>query len=166
MHSLVRFRGISPIALCLILLVPFVAAGAADDKPADHGIFNEPDKLQWQAGPPSLAPGAKVVVLEGDPTKEGVFTMRLRFPDGFEIKPHWHPAVEHVTVLSGALNLGMGDAFDKTKTKAVPAGGFAFMPPKMHHFAWAKGDTIIQLHGIGPWQVNYLDPADDPRKKQ
>jgi quercetin dioxygenase-like cupin family protein len=104
-------------------------------------------------------------VLEGDPTKEGLFTMRLQFPDGFEVKPHWHPAVEHVTVLAGTLNLGMGDAFDKAKTRALDAGSFVYMPPEMHHFAWAKGRTIIQLHGMGPWQVNYLNPADDPRKR-
>ena len=150
--------------LTSILVMAIVAAGVSQQKQAEHGIF-PPDSVEWQAGPPSLAPGAKFAVLEGDPSKEGLFTMHLRFPDGFQIKPHWHPAVEHITVVSGTFHLGMGDAFDTAKTKALPVGAFAFMAPKMNHFAWAKGDTVIQLHGVGPWQINYLDPADDPRKK-
>ena len=150
------------VALIIALHTALFGAALGEKRPANHGVFPA-GSVEWQAGPPSLAPGAKSAVLEGDPTKEGLFTMRLRFPDGFQVKPHWHPAVEHVTVLEGTLNLGMGDAFDTAKTKALPAGSFAFMPPKMHHFAWAKGDTVIQLHGMGPWQVNYLDAADDPR---
>ena len=152
------------VILTLILLAALAAAGVSQQKEADHGIF-PPDPAQFKAGPPSLAAGAKFVVLEGDPGKEGLFTMRLWLPDGFQIKPHWHPAVEHITVVSGTFNLGMGDALDAAKTKPMPAGTFAFMAPKMNHFAWAKGDTVIQLHGLGPWQINYLDPADDPRKK-
>jgi len=120
-------------------------------------------EIQWKDGPASLPAGAKIAVLEGDPTKEGFFTMRLRFPDGFKVQPHWHPRIEHVTVISGTLNIGMGDKFDQTSTRQMPTGTFGFWPPQMHHFAWAKGDTVIQLHGIGPWVINYLNPADDPR---
>ena len=120
-------------------------------------------EIQWKDGPASLAAGAKIAVLEGDPTKDGFFTMRLWFPDGFKVQPHWHPRIEHVTVISGTLNIGMGDKFDQTSTREMPAGTFGFWPPQMHHFAWAKGETVIQLHGIGPWMINYLNPADDPR---
>ncbi|MGH9966796.1 MAG: cupin domain-containing protein [Pyrinomonadaceae bacterium] len=104
--------------------------------------------------------------MEGDPTQEGPFTMRLRLPDAFNIQPHWHPAVEHVTVISGNFNLGMGEKFDTSGGRALPAGSFAFMPSGMRHFAWTKGETLIQLHGMGPWQINYVNPGDDPRNKK
>jgi len=120
-------------------------------------------EIQWQDGPGSLPAGAKFAVLEGDPSKEGFFTMRLWLPDGFKIQPHWHPKVEHVTVISGTFNVGMGDKFDQTTTRAMPSGTFGFWPAEMKHFAWAKGDTVLQLHGIGPWVITYLNPADDPR---
>ncbi len=123
-----------------------------------------PAAVQWKDGPASLRAGAKVAILEGDPTKEGVFTMRLRLPDGFSVQPHFHSNVEHVTVISGSFNIGMGDKFDKSATREMPAGTFGFWPAGMKHFAWANGDTIVQLHGVGPWTITYVNPADDPRK--
>lgn len=148
-----------------LLLVPALASFAQEAKPAGHGFF-APGDVQWKAGPPSLAPGAKFAVLEGDPAKEGLFTMRLWLPDGFKIQPHWHPAVEHITVVSGEFHLGMGERFDAGAAgHTLAAGAFGFMPAEMRHFAWAKGDTVLQLHGVGPWQINYVNPADDPRKK-
>ena len=94
------------------------------------------------------------------------FTIRIKLPADYKIPAHWHPAIEHVTVLSGTFNLGMGDKLDPTKTKALPAGSMAIMQPKTNHFGWTKEETIVQVHGVGPWGVNYVDPADDPRKKQ
>lgn len=119
--------------------------------------------IQWGPGPAALPPGAKLAVLEGDPTREGLFTLRLKLPAGYQIPPHWHPAVEHISVISGRFYVGVGDTFDKSKGSALPAGSFAFLAPKMNHFAWTERDTVIQLHGVGPWQINYLNPADDPR---
>lgn len=121
--------------------------------------------LQWTSGPASLPAGARFVVLEGDPAKDGLFTMRLRLPDGYQIPAHYHSGVEHVTVVSGTFHVGMGEKFDKTATRPMPAGTFGHWPPPMRHFAWAQGDTILQLHGLGPWTVTYVNPADDPRKK-
>jgi hypothetical protein len=92
--------------------------------------------------------------------------MRLWMPDGFRIMPHWHPAVEHVTVVSGTFHVGMGDTFDASTGAALPTGTFAFLPPQMQHYAWAEGETVIQLHGVGPWQINYVDAANDPRKQK
>lgn len=123
-----------------------------------------PGALTWKPGPGSLAAGAEFAVLEGDPTKEGLFTMRLKLPDGFRILPHTHPAVEHVTVISGTFNLGVGERFDAKATQPMTAGTFGFWPPGMKHFAWAKGETILQLHGVGPWRIEYVNPADDPRQ--
>src|SRR5687767_2488638 len=108
-------------------------------------------QLNWKQGPASLPAGAKMAVLEGDPSKDGQFTMRLSLPDGFAIQPHFHSNVEHVTVISGTFNIGMGEKFDKTITKEMTAGTFGFWPAGMRHFAWAKGPTILQLHGTGPW---------------
>ena len=132
---------------------------------ADVGIFPA-SEVKWTTGPASLPTGAKLAVLEGDPTKEGFFTMRLWLPDGFRIPPHFHPKVEHVTVISGTFNLGMGDKFDQKTTRAMPVGTFGFWKEGMQHFAWAKGDTVIQLHGIGPWTITYVNPSDDPRNKK
>jgi len=123
-------------------------------------------ELQWKDGPGSLAAGAKFAVLEGDPAKDGLFTMRLRLPDGYRIAPHFHSGVEHVTVVSGTFHIGMGDQFDKSATKAMPAGTFGHWPPGMRHFAWTQGETILQLHGLGPWTITYVNPADDPRTKK
>lgn len=122
-----------------------------------------PRQITWKDGPPSLPLGARAAVLEGDPAKEGPFTMRIRLPGGYRIPPHVHPKVEHVTVLSGQFNVGMGSTFNQKATRPMPAGTFGFWPAGMQHFAWAKGDTIIQLHGIGPWIIMYVNPADDPR---
>jgi quercetin dioxygenase-like cupin family protein len=151
------------VAIALLLFAP-LAALADEMKPADHGIF-APGDVKWKEGPPSLAPGAKFAVLEGDPSKEGLFTMRLWLPDGFKIQPHSHPAVEHITVMSGEFHVGMGERFDATTGSTLAQGTFAFLGAEMKHFAWAKGDTVLQLHGVGPWQINYVNPADDPRKK-
>jgi hypothetical protein len=89
------------------------------------------------------------------------FTFRIKLPSDFKIPAHSHPAIEHVTVISGTFNIGMGDKLDPSKTQAIPAGGVAIMQPKMNHFAWTKEETIVQVHGVGPWAVNYVDPADD-----
>jgi quercetin dioxygenase-like cupin family protein len=121
-------------------------------------------EIVWKDGPPSLPAGAKFAVLEGDPSQEGFFTMRVRLPDGFKIPPHWHSKVEHVTVISGTFNVGVGERFDQTATRAMPAGTFGHWPPEMRHFVWAKGETVVQFHGIGPWTITYVNASDDPRK--
>lgn len=132
---------------------------------AQHVVVAVPDSMKWNAAPPVLPAGAKLAVLDGDPAKRGPFTMRLSFPDGYTIPPHFHPVVEHVTVIRGTLLVGMGNQLDPTKFNELPEGTFAVIPPRMRHFARAKGDVIIQLHGTGPWQLIYVHAADDPRKK-
>lgn len=129
-----------------------------------HGMLR-PEQLKWQDAR-SLPPGARMAVLEGDPSKEGFFAMRLKFPAGYKVPPHTHPKVERVTVISGTLHLGMGETFDRSATTALPAGSYGFMPPGMKHFAATDGETEIQLATIGPWEINYLNPADDPRQKR
>jgi quercetin dioxygenase-like cupin family protein len=149
--------------LSLALLAIGWRQGARDTvQPVEHAIY-PPTQIKWVDGPDSLPAGAQMAVLEGHPTKDGAFTMRVKLPDGFKIPPHTHPKVEHITVISGTFNFGMGDTFDQSACKEMPAGTFGFWPADMKHFAWAKGETVVQLHGIGPWSIHYLDPADDPR---
>src|SRR5437867_11892825 len=127
-------------------------------------IMVTPDELKWVIVP-SLPPGAKLAVIEG-PLNEAVsFTFRLRLPADYKIPAHWHPAIEHVTVISGTFNMGTGDKLDPKQTKPLPAVSVAIMQPKVNHFGWTKTATIVQLHGVGPWGVTYVNPSDDPRKK-
>jgi anti-sigma factor ChrR (cupin superfamily) len=145
------------------LSVP-LAPGAAQP-PAGHAdaALYPPATITWKDGPPSLPPGAKVAILEGDPAKPGPFVFRVKVPDGYRVPPHTHPKPERVTVISGTFHLGMGDTFDPAKGRAMPAGSYGTWPPGMKHFAWVEGETVVQFHGDGPWSINYLDPADDPR---
>jgi hypothetical protein len=128
-------------------------------------LFRAAD-LKWQDAPASLAKGAKIALLEGDLSKEGPFVVRIKFPDGYRVLPHTHPKRERVTVLSGTLYIGMGGTFDEKAGVAMPAGTYGSWPEGMKHFGWAKGETIIQLHGIGPWSIQYVNPEDDPRNKK
>jgi hypothetical protein len=123
-----------------------------------------PGDLKW-TDVPSLPAGAKLAVIEG-PLNEAVpFTFRLKFPANYQIPAHWHPAIEHVTVMSGTFNMGAGDRLDRSMTKALSAGSVAIMQPKINHFAWTDQETIVQVHGVGPWAITYVNPADDPRTK-
>ena len=133
---------------------------------AAHGSFHTPDTLQWKNGPVSIPPGAKFIVLEGDPSAKGYFALRLALPDGYVIPPHWHPVQERVTVVSGTFEVGMGGAFDTDTLRANPVGSYVSLPPKRPHFARASGPTVIQLTSIGPWELHYVDPRDDPRKSR
>jgi len=133
------------------------------DQAPDSHITVLADQVQWKPAPASLPPGAQAALLEGDPSKPGLFTMRISMPDGYRIPPHSHPGVERVTVLSGSFYLGQGDRFDESAGKLMPAGAYTSMPPGMHHYAWAKGPTVVQISTIGPWGITYINPADDPR---
>lgn len=153
------------IAIAFAVGTSLFAFGQGMKTAQDHGFFNLSD-IKWVDGPASLPSGAKMAILEGNLAEAGPFTLRFLVPDGYVIPPHSHPAVEHVTVISGTLNLGMGEKFDKSAGRALTAGSFAFMPAGMRHFAWATGETVLQIHGIGPWRINYVNPADDPRHKK
>jgi len=133
--------------------------------PADH-IMVMPADIKWVDAPPSLPPGAKAAVIEGDPKAVGLFTMRIKLPADYMIKPHWHPADEHITVIEGSFYMGVGEKFDEKAAKEIPTGGFAVMLTGTRHYAFSKKECIIQLHGMGPWGINYVNPADDPRNKK
>ena len=119
--------------------------------------------LQWGPAPAAFPPGAQVAVLHGDPFKKGIFALRFRMPDGYRIATHWHTQDEQLTILTGTFLLAMGDG-DKD-VHALEAGSYHFLPGKMHHSATARGDVILELHGMGPFDIHYVNPADDPSQK-
>jgi hypothetical protein len=150
------------VALALLFVLPLPAA--AQDAPGH--VMVTADQLDWKPVP-SLPQGARVAVLEGDPSQEGPFTMRLELPAGYDIPVHTHPVTERVTVLSGTFYIGLGETFDREGGHALPAGGLAVMEGGMAMYGYTGDEpTVIQLNGNGPWGITYLDPADDPRRQQ
>ncbi len=138
------------VALLAILVLPAAAAAQA---PA----------LVWGPAPPVFPPGAKMAVLQGDPSQTALFTVRLEMPDGYRIPPHFHPTDEYVTVISGTFLLGMGDTLDAAHVTALPVGGFVPVGANMHHYAIARGRVVVQVHAMGPFVLTYVRPQDDPR---
>ena len=123
-----------------------------------------PDTLKWVE--PPVLPGSRLAVVQGDPSKEGLFVYRLKMPANYKIPPHLHKASENVTVLSGSFFMGMGEKFDQGSGQELPVGGFISVPPDHPHYAWAgPQETVVQVHGVGPTDLRFVNPADDPRKK-
>lgn len=132
---------------------------------AQQATVVQDDGVKWGPASPSLPSGAQQSVLVGDPSKEGSYVVRAKFPAGYKVAPHTHPNDENVTVISGMFHVGIGDKFDESKGQAVRPGGYIQVPKGVQHFAWASQDTVIQLHGVGPGGIAYVNAADDPRKK-
>ena len=124
-----------------------------------------PAKLKWGPAPPVFRPGAKMAVVSGDPTKTGQYVVQLALPSHYRIAPHSHPTDENVLVKSGVISLGMGDKFDEKALKPMKAGEKGTVGANMHHFAMATGRTVLEVSGMGPFVLTYVDPADDPSKK-
>jgi hypothetical protein len=150
-------------ALVLMVLAAIGAATIVRAQTTAHKMVM-PDDLKWTEVA-ALPSGAKMAIIEGKLDAAAPFTFRARLPANYEIPAHWHPAMEHITVISGTFNMGVGDKLDRTKTKPLSAGSFAMMPPKTNHFGWTDRETVIQIHGVGPWGITYVNAADDPRKK-
>ncbi|HKH94781.1 MAG TPA: cupin domain-containing protein [Gemmatimonadaceae bacterium] len=121
-------------------------------------------KLQWGPAPPVLPAGARMAVVSGDPGKAAMFTVQLEMPAGYVVPPHWHPTDEHVTVKSGQFRYAMGDKIDEKATKALRPGQSVNLQAKMNHYAMARGRTVVAISGMGPFQITYVNPADDPQK--
>lgn len=121
--------------------------------------------VKWGPAPAVFPAGAKMAVMQGDPSKAQLFTVRLDLPKGYKIAPHFHPTDEHITVISGNFEVGMGDKVDPKTAMTLTAGGFATAPAHTHHYAIAKTHSIVQVHAIGPFQLTYVNAADDPSRK-
>jgi quercetin dioxygenase-like cupin family protein len=167
-------RRVAPMLLvgCLALPATSMLAQTPDKKPAPpppppkaapSHVIVDAAQLKWMPAPPSLPPGGQMAVLDGDPTKSGGFSMRVKLPDGFVVPPHWHPTAENLVVLSGTLMMGVGDKVDDASMHALTAGGYARMPAKVHHYVRTKGETTFQVYGTGPFAITYVNPKDDPR---
>ena len=165
----------SLIAAVVLATLPLAASACEDHElhaspmsavaQPDQGVHvtAAPEEMKWAPGPGSLPPGAEFALIEGNPSEPGPLTLRLKFPAGYRIPAHTHPAIEHITVLSGTFGIGTGDELDTSKGRIMPTGSFVVMPIGHTHFAWADEETVVQLHSIGPWGITYVDPADDPR---
>ena len=153
------------IAFVLLAVAPALAADATKkaDAPKANPIYINTAEIKWGAPPPEIPAGGQMAVLHGDPSKKAPFTLRLKMPAGYKIPPHWHSNDEQLTILSGELILHMGDKMD-APAQALGAGGFHFLPGKMHHAAETKVETVVQVDGVGPFDIHYLNPADNPAK--
>jgi quercetin dioxygenase-like cupin family protein len=136
------------IAAVIVALLAFAAA------PPPGAIQVDAAKIVWTDGPPTLPKGTRVAVIEGDPKKFGMFTMRLRVPAGAKIAPHWHPRPERVTVLSGLVKVGFGETWSDAGMHAFEAGGFYVNPPEKPHFVAFLRTTVLQITGEGPWELH------------
>ena len=148
---------LASLALGLTVSVPSAYA-------QDSHVLVPADKVQWSSAPPALPAGAQISVLEGNPAEKGPVTLRLKFPANYQIPAHWHSMAERVTVLSGALRVGMGDKLDKQASQTLDPGGFVSLPAMMHHFAWTATPTVVQISLEGPFDIFYVNTAEDPQK--
>ena len=143
----------------LLLGLSLLLAGSAA-----HGQVN-PAGLKWGPAPPGLPAGARLAVLSGDPGKEGMFTIRLRFPPGYRVMPHRHPSDELVTVIDGQVSLGMGRTFAPRRAASLIRGGYVVAAANMDHYAFTRTGATIQITARGPFAITYVNPRDDPRRR-
>jgi quercetin dioxygenase-like cupin family protein len=150
---------VGSVCVALIALGVLAAAMSSQDKKESAAavkILHYGD-LKWTP----IIKGCDIAVVEGNPDAEGQpFVIRFRCADGAKVPAHWHPTDESLTVLKGAFLVGMGDSFDESKLQTMNVGNFILMPKEMHHFASNKGETIVQIHGTGPFKVNWLNPSE------
>ena len=166
MRSLFRAAAlVASIPLAALAVHPLAVDTKA--KPAKPGpVMLQGSEITYHDAP-ELGPGAKVAVLRGDPSRKGShYAVRLKVGDGFRIPAHWHPGEETLVVVQGTFALGLGDKFDEAKVKPLSAGAVAVLPAKVRHFALARGETIVDAHGIGPFATNWVDPKEDPAKRK
>ena len=133
--------------------------------PAQGTPTAKADSLQWGPAPAVFPAGAKMAVVSGDPSKPGPFVIQLAMPDGYRLAPHFHPTDESVEVKQGTFLFAMGDTFDLAKTKPMKVGEKGSIPANMHHYATAKGATVVAVTSTGPFALTYVNPADDPQKQ-
>jgi quercetin dioxygenase-like cupin family protein len=140
----------------LALLLTCTAAASAQSSATTSGV-------KWGPAPAVFPAGAQMAVMQGNPGASGLFTVRLRMPKGYRIAPHTHPTDEHITVISGNFRVGMGSTFDASKMMVLNTGGFATAPANMAHYAEARTPSVVQVHAMGPFALNYVNPADAPK---
>jgi quercetin dioxygenase-like cupin family protein len=153
-------RSLKSIATALLLLFAPLMPGAQKSGNHPHGAAAKghtmvaPGSIKWNPAGSAMS----VSVLAGSPETEGSpFVLRIRLAAGAEVPPHWHPIDEHVTVVSGTFHMGTGETADKSAAKAMAAGTYGMMPKNVRHFAWATEETVVQIHGIGPFKTFFVE---------
>ena len=156
------------LILALVALVSLGLAQAAKNDgrlapaPKEHNhVMLRPEEIKWETPPPStlLPPWLKVAILQGDPTKSGEhYTMRILHPDGTKVPPHWHPTDENLVVITGNFMMAVGEKYDETSLRDMPVGSYGRMPKDVPHYALARGETIVEVHGVGPFVANKVNP--------
>lgn len=125
-----------------ILALAATASAATSSSPTvimpGHETYGKPDM------------GASMAVLYGDPSKPGLYIVRMKVGAGWKFPPHYHAARENVTVISGTFYAGIGSKWDDKKLTAFPAGAFISVPAKTPHFAMAKTATVVDITGTEP----------------
>ena len=150
------------VLCCAVLMLAFATTSMGQEATAPKHVIAKPADLKWGAPPPVFEQGASFTVISGNPGEAGPYVVRLKMPAGYKIAPHWHPADENVTVISGTFAIGMGEKFEKATMTELPAGSYVLLPAEMRHYAMAKTAAIVQVHGMGPFKLTYVNPADDP----
>jgi quercetin dioxygenase-like cupin family protein len=162
LHSILIFAvSMMLTSPCLAQIVGEKKSGEAQTENNTHQSVITPVSVKWRP----FIPGAEIAVMSGDPAKPGPFVIRIKHHAGLKVPPHWHPTDEHITIITGKAIFGMGEKFDPATGNELAAGSYVLAPKKMAHFIYAKEETISQVHGIGPFQVFWVNPADDPMKK-
>lgn len=151
-----------PLSVAAALAAAATIAAQPQAGERHHAVVHA-DAVAWGPAPPSLPPGAQAAALLGSPAKPGPFVIRLKFPSGFVVPPHRHSKDEFVTVISGRFSAAAGEKAVGASHKPLPAGSFIHLPAGMPHYAMAYGETVVQINGVGPFDVVYVDPRDDPR---
>ncbi len=148
----------------LALAVGLAGGFVGSAHPAQVDLVPGSDAVKWGPAPPAFPKGAEIAVLSGNPFASGPYVVRLKMPANYQIPAHHHPTTENVTIISGRFHAGMGDKLDRKNAQDFGPGGFVAMPAGMNHYAWAAGETVVQVHGDGPFEIVYANSADDPRK--
>lgn len=147
----------------LTAAVALIAATVASSQTAMPMHHVSAKSITWG---PSPIPGVQLAVLAGDPSKSGEFTLRLKMPDGWKVPPHWHPGDENLTVIQGTFLIASGEKYDVAALKPMVTGDYTFMPKEMRHYALTKGETVVQVSGLGPFVINYVNPEDEPKNRK
>jgi quercetin dioxygenase-like cupin family protein len=148
-------------AFVMLSIASASGSGVAQVPAGPHHTIVAADSIQWKP----LRPGAEIAVVSGDPNKDGsAFVVRFRYSSKSRIPPHWHPTDEHLTVLTGTFRIGMGERGEESAATSLTVGAYALLPAKLPHYAWADAGTTVQVHGIGPFVINYVNPEDDPNR--
>jgi hypothetical protein len=151
------------VVFCSVAIAAVALVFAAEEATTSEHRVLKPSDLKWGEAPPGLPAGGKMAVLNGDPTQAGAFTVRLKAPAGYKIMPHTHPTAERLTAISGSFKIGMGEKFDEASMQEMAPGSYIVLPSGMAHFAKVGKESVVQIDSEGPFQINYVNPSDDPR---